>query len=243
MTTYKFKIIFILLFSSLLFVQCIDEDINDNIIEQDGTCDDGIKNGDEEGVDCGGSVCNPCEDEEGIDFSGTFIQEDILGRPAVNTFFSGSNSLKNDYNITTTSMRSTGLNDFQPVFEMVLENYYNVYAVALEIAPEDLNYETNILDWDAETYTTILAYYDALQVAPNGSTTYYDSNSGLVFTGRSLSDDVIDISLTLMFGGDDGLRFDGNNDTPQLVTDGVDAGDRDFSLPFPYLENPFIVED
>ena len=243
MTSYKLKIFSVLIFASLLFVQCgIDEDVNDNAIEQDGTCDDGIQNGDEEGIDCGGSVCPPC-DEEGINFNGTFVQEDIVGRPSINTFFSGTNTLKNDYNVTTTSNRDNELNDFQPVFEIILENYYDVYAVALGIEPEDLNYEANILDWDAETYTRIMAYYDALQVAPEGPTTYYDSNSGLIFTGRSLSDDVVDFSLTLMFGGEDGTRFDGNDDTPQLTNDGVDAGDRNFSLPFPYLEAPLIVED
>ncbi|MEM6697016.1 MAG: M43 family zinc metalloprotease, partial [Bacteroidota bacterium] len=47
------------------------------------TCDDGIQNGDEEGVDCGGSVCPPCMmeptcddgiqngDEEGVDCGGS----------------------------------------------------------------------------------------------------------------------------------------------------------------------------
>ncbi len=43
-----------------------------------------------------------------------------------------------------------------------------------------------------------------------------------------------------MFGGMNGTRFDGNNGTPQLTSDGVDAGDRDFTLGFPYLENPNI---
>lgn len=243
MTSYKLKILFVLLFTSLLFVQCeIDENINDNAINQDGTCDDGIQNGNEEGIDCGGDVCPPC-DEEGISFSGNFVQEDVMGRPSINTFFSGTNSLKNDYNITATSNRDGELNDFQPVFEIILENYYDVYAVALGIEPDELNYETNILEWNAETYTSIMAYYDALQVAPEGPTTYYNLDSGLVFTGRNLSDDVVDFSLTLMFGGEDGNRFDGNNDTPQLTTDGVDAGDRDFSLPFPYLETPLTVED
>jgi len=237
MTTFKLKIYFVLLFTSLLFVQCIDEDVNDNALDQVGTCDDGILNGDEEGIDCGGSVCPSCDDEE-VNFNGIFVQEDVMGRPAVNTFFSGTNTLKNEYNSTVTSNRDSESSDFQPVFDTILENYHNIYALALDIPIEDLNYETNVLDWDAETFTTIMAYYDALQVAPEGPTTYYNSDSGLIFTGRALSDDVVDISLTLMFGGENGTRFDGNNDTPQLTTDGVDAGNRDFSLPFPYLEVP-----
>ena len=49
-------------------------------------------------------------------------------------------------------------------------------------------------------------------------------------------------TLTLMFGGADGTRFDGNNGTPQLTTDAVGPGDRDFTLPFPYLEVPLTQE-
>ncbi len=242
MTTYKLKIVSILIFASLLFVQCgIDEDFNDNVIEQDGTCEDGIQNGDEEGIDCGGNVCPPCEEDD-VNFDGVFVQEDVVGRPTINTFFSGTNTLKNEYNIIATSNRNNESNNFQPVFEAVLENYYDVYALALDIEPETFNYEANILEWNLETYTSIVAYYDALQVAPEGPTTYYDSSSGLVFTGRSLSDDVVDVSLMLMFGGADGTRLDGNNGTPQLTTDGVDAGNRDFTLPFPYLEVPLLEE-
>ncbi len=237
MTTYKLNIFFILVCISLLFVQCIGDNINDNAINQVGTCDDGILNGDEEGIDCGGTICPPCG-EEGVNFSGNYVQEDVMGRPVVNTMFSGSNLMKNDYNISEVSNRSS----FQSTFEFMLEEYHNIYAIALDIEEEDLNYEINILDWNAATFTSVLANFDALQVAPNGPTTYYNSNSGLVFTGRALPDDVIDISLTLMFGGENGTRFDGNNNTPQLTTDGVDAGDRDFSLPFPYFEPPLIEE-
>jgi hypothetical protein len=241
MNTYKLKIFFILVFTSLLFVQCQDDDDNGNAIDQEN-CNDGIQNGDEEGIDCGGSSCPPCDDDDGIDFGGTYVQEDVMGRPVVNTIFSGTDTFKNEYNITATSNRNNEVNDFQPVFETILENYHDIYALSLDIPVEDLNYETNILNWNANTFTRIMAYYDALQVAPEGLTTYYNSNSGLVFTGRSLSDDVVDVSLMLMFGGEDGTRLDGNNDTPQLTFDGVDSGDRDFSLPFPYLEAPLTEE-
>ncbi len=236
MISYKIKIILVSLISSLLFVQCIDDDNNNNVIEQE-TCDDGIQNGDEERVDCGGSVCPPCSDGS-VNFDGTFVQHDVMGRPAVNTVFSGTNSVKNDFNVSLVSNRES----FQPIFEFILEDYHDIYAVALDIPIEELNYETNILNWNAETFTRIMAQFDALQVAPNGPTTYFDSTSGLVFTGRSLSDDVIDISFTLLFGGKSGTRFDGNNGTPQLTYDGVDSGNRDFSLTFPYLEAPILEE-
>lgn len=237
MNSKNIKITLLAISLALLFVQCKDDDDNGNVIDA-VTCSDGLQNGDEEGVDCGGTACEPCLD--GLDFSGTFVQQDIAGRPGINTLFSGTDLVKNYFNTVTVSNRTetdiivnTSFN-FQQVFEKTLEGYHDVYAVALELPIEDLNYETNILGLNIQDYTTFLAQFDALQVAPNGTTTYLNGNT--IFTGRNLSDDVMDITLTLMFGGKTGTRFDGNNDTPQLVTDGVGPGNRDFSLPFPYLE-------
>ncbi|PKA83869.1 uncharacterized protein DUF4331 [Ulvibacter sp. MAR_2010_11] len=229
MKTYKFRILFVAICTSLLFVQCSDDDDNGNVILQE-TCDDGIQNQDEEGVDCGGTACVPCV--TALDFSGNYSQEDIMGRPGINTVFGGSNAIKNNFNGSIVSGRSS----FQAGFQERLEFYHDVYAASLGIDPADLDYETNILGLDAATFTTVLAQFDAIQVAPNAPTTYYDGTNAL--TGRNLSDDVIDISLTLMFGGMSGTRFDGNNGTPQLTSDGVDSGDRDFTLGFPYLETP-----
>lgn len=212
---------------SLLFVQCADDDDNGNVIEQ-VTCDDGIRNGDEEGVDCGGSACAECVGD--LDFSGAFTQKDIMGRPGITTVFGGTDAIKNDFNVSLVSDRSA----FQADFEARLELYHDVYATALGIPTDDLDYETNILGLDAPTFTTVLAQFDALQVAPDAITTYYDGVN--ILTGRTLNDDVIDISLTLMFGGTTGTRFDGTNGTPQLTSDGVDGGDRDFTLGFPYME-------
>jgi hypothetical protein len=228
MKTYKLKVLFITICAAVLFVQCADDDDNGNIIN-DVTCDDGIQNGDETGVDCGGS-CEPCTGA--IDFSGTYMQEDSMGRPAINTVFSGTDAVKNDYNVRIPTARAS----FQPVFQATLEAYHDVYAVSLGLDPADVNYETNILGLDATNFTTVLAQFDALQVAPNGQTVYYDGSTGVVLTGRGLEDDVIDISLTLMFGGADGMRFNGDA-TPQLTTDGVNLGDRAYGG-FPYLETP-----
>ncbi len=226
MKLYKINVVIIAFCTSLLFVQCADDDDNGNVIEQ-VTCNDGIQNGDEEGIDCGGTACEPCIGT--IDFSGTYVQQDIMGRPAVSTAFGGDNSVKNNFNVSLVSDRSS----FQPIFEATLEAYHDAYGASLGI---DLDFETNILGLDAPTFTTVLAQFDALQVAPNApATTYFDGTN--ILTGRNLGDDVIDISLTLMFGGTTGTRFDGNNGTPQLTSDGVGVGDRDLSLPFPYMEN------
>jgi len=164
-------------------------------------------------------------------FTGTYAQEDIMGRPGINTVFSGSDMVKNNFNTSVVSERSS----FQPTFEGTLEAYHDVYGDALGV---DLDYEANILVLDAPTFTTVLAQFDALQVAPEGETIYFNPNTGLALTGRKLSDDVIDVSLTLMFGGNDGARFDGNGGTPQLTSDGVGSGSRTYNQGFPYLNVP-----
>ncbi|MBC6998330.1 DUF4856 domain-containing protein [Cytophaga sp. FL35] len=51
----------ILAFSTLLLTSCSSDDEGNNIDPIAATCDDGIMNGDETGVDCGGANCTPCE--------------------------------------------------------------------------------------------------------------------------------------------------------------------------------------
>lgn len=189
---------------------------------------------------CASLLFVQCSDDDSIvvipqeiDFSGTFSQEDSMGRPGINTVFSGSGDVKNNFNKSIPTNRA----NFQPIFQATLELYHDVYAVSLGIDPANLDYETNILGLDAATFTTVLAQFDALQVAPEGETIYFNPTTGLALTGRKLTDDVIDVSLTLMFGGTAGNRFDGNNGTPQLTSDGVGIGDRTFGS-FPYLNTP-----
>ena len=234
MKVYKIKLVFVAICAALLFVQCADDDDNGNILNE-ATCSDGIQNGEETGVDCGGS-CEPCTGANALDFSGIYRQEDSMGRPGINTVFSGTDAVKNDYNKRIPTERAS----FQPIFQERLEFLHDVYATALGLDPAVVDYETNILGLDAPTFTTVLAQFDALQVAPNGQTVYYDANTGVALTGRGLEDDVIDISLTLMFGGTTGTRFDGQNGTPQLTFDGVDLGTRTYGA-FPYLEGPVLM--
>jgi hypothetical protein len=234
--SYKLTVFVVLLLTALIFVQCKDDDDNGNVIDVI-SCNDGIQNGDEDGIDCGGSICSPCEDNQ-LNFDGNFVQEDIAGRPGVNIIFGITDLSKNNFNVSEVDNRTI----FQEEFQEVLENYYDIYAISLDIPVDSLNYEINIERWNATTFTTIMSNYDALQVAPDGPTTYYDATNNLVSTGRYLSDDVMGFTLTLMFGGLYGTRFDGNNGTPQLTTDAVGPGDRDFTLPFPYLEGPLTQE-
>jgi len=72
---------------------------------------------------------------------------------------------------------------------------------------------------------------DVLNVSTTGTTTYYDGTN--VLTGRKLDDDVIDVSLILIFGGPSGTA------NPQLTSDHVDHNDKAFLTSFPYEASPW----
>jgi hypothetical protein len=210
MKTYRYILIFAAVCSILLFVQCEDADDNGNVIGL-VTCTDGLQNGDETGVDCGGGLCEPCA--SGLDFTGTFAQEDQMGRPGINTVF-GTVGMKDAFNVTIPS-------------EMQVAFQTNFQTNLLILNPD---YTTNALGLDAVTFTTVLSN-DVLWVAETGITTYFNGTE--ILTGRNLSDDVIDVSLLLIFGGPTGM------DNPTLVSDFVSANDAPFSTSFPYLANSF----
>ncbi len=217
------------------------------------TCSDGILNGDETGVDCGGS-CMACTDA--VDFTGTYAQADHMGRPGINTVLGydmmGEASVKDAQNVTIPSEMAA---KFQVGYEARLEQYFDVYAGLLGIDPAALNYENNILGLDATTLTTVLAA-DVLDVAPDAPTTYFDPGTDanmdgsilvpdgdeVALTGRKLQDDVIDDSLILLFGGMSGDRFSGQDDgnggmLPRLTSDGVGIT-ATITTTFPYIGAP-----
>lgn len=248
----------IVLFAIVATVACSNDDVSLDPIAV-ATCADGIMNGDESGVDCGGS-CMPCIDgmTHAPDFSGTYAQTDHMGRPGINTVLSfdmdGQPSVKDAHNVTIPS-EMAGM--FQAGFEARLEQYHDVYANLLGLDPDDVNYENNILGLDATTLTTVLAA-DVLDVAPDAPTTYFNPGSDndgdgrilvpdgdeVALTGRTPQDDVIDVSLILLFGGMEGDRFsgqdtngDGMADLPRLTSDGVSLT-ATISTDFPYLGSP-----
>jgi hypothetical protein len=210
MKKYRYILIFVAVCSTLLFVQCKDADDFGNAIGL-VSCTDGLQNGDETGVDCGGTLCDPCTAV--LDFSGTFTQEDQMGRPAINTVF-GTVGMKDAFNVTIPSEMEAA---FQSNFEINL----------LTLNPD---YTTNALGLDAVTFTTVLSN-DVLWVAETGITSYFNGTE--ILTGRALTDDVIDVSLLLIFGGPAGI------DNPTLVSDFVSENDATFSTSFPYLANAF----
>lgn len=150
--------------------------------------------------------------ENNPNLAGTYMQEDQMGRPAINTVFVSSGS-KDEFNVTTPSEQS---GSFQPMFESTL----------LALNP---GYTTNALGMDASTFTGALAT-DVLNVSLDGTTTFFDGTN--VLTGRALADDVITVELLLIFGGPD------FSENPAFSDDHVDSNDKEFLSSFPYLASP-----
>ncbi|MFD2586994.1 DUF4331 family protein [Croceitalea marina] len=176
----------------------------------------------------------------GPDFSGTFAQVDHMGRPGINTVLGADGDAKDAHNISIPANQGAA---FQMAYQERLEALHDAYAIALGLTAEDVDYEPNILsgilgfDVTAEILTSVLAS-DVLEVAPDAQTVYFDGSVPVGFTGRKLQDDVIDISLILLFGGRDGARFNGEGGLPQLVTDGVGLTADNITTTFPYIGSP-----
>lgn len=149
---------------------------------------------------------------------GTYIQEDQMARPAVNTVFVSKGS-KDAFNTTIPSEQGS---IFQAMFQSNLEALSPAYA-----NPSD----KNALGLDSQTFTSVLAT-DVLTLSLDGTTTFFDGTN--VLTGRALADDVITVELLLIFGGED------FTENPGLSDDHVDANDKPFSASFPYLASPHL---
>lgn len=145
--------------------------------------------------------------------AGTYVQEDQMARPAINTVFVSSGS-KDGFNITVPSDMGAS---YQAAFQSKL----------LALNP---GYTTNALGLDAATFTGVLAT-DVLTASLVQPTTFFDGVN--VLTGRTLSDDVIDVELILIFGGPDGTA------NPGLTSDNVNANDKEFLSSFPFLASPW----
>jgi hypothetical protein len=139
-----------------------------------------------------------------------YVQGDQMARPAINTVFVGS-SRKNEFNTTTPSAMN-GL-------------FYNDFVNKLT----SFGYTTNILGLDKNTFASVLVT-DVLNASLTQPTSFY--NGTQVLTGRALADDVIDVELTLIFGGATGAS------NPGLTSDHVNGNDKPFLSSFPYMASP-----
>ncbi|SFE50850.1 protein of unknown function [Chitinophaga sp. CF118] len=154
---------------------------------------------------------NPTDPNTGAVFA---VSGDQVGRPGIATVFVGTAD-KDNFNVTIPSVMNAA---YQTKFEAQLQAYNSG------------GFTTNALTLDAAAFTGVLAT-DVLGVKTTGKTTYYDGTN--VLTGRTLDDDVIDVSLILIFGGPTGAS------NPTLISDNVDSNDKAFSASFPYEAAPW----
>ena len=142
-----------------------------------------------------------------------FDQADQVGRPAINTVFIPASG-KDSFNTTIpTQMPSLFTNDMK--------------TSLLALNP---GYTTNLLGLTADQFIGVLST-DVLNASTKGVTSFY--NGTQVLTGRTLSDDVIDVELILLFGGPDGSA------NPGLTSDHVNGNDKPFLTSFPYEASPW----
>lgn len=142
--------------------------------------------------------------------SEVYVQGDQMARPAINTVFVGS-SRKDEFNTTAPSAMSAA-------FRTDFVNRLTAFG-----------YTTNILGLDKNTFASVLVT-DVLNASTTGITSFYNGTE--VLTGRALADDVIDVELTLIFGGATGTA------NPGLTSDHVNGNDKVFLSSFPYMANP-----
>lgn len=147
-----------------------------------------------------------------LDFTGNYVQQDQMARPAINTVFIAPGAPKDAFNAAIPSMMGAS---YQSIFQSRL--------LAL-----NAGYTTNALGQTATQLTGLLST-DVLNVKKTGATTFFDGTN--VLTGRALADDVIDVELLLIFGGPTGTSNAG------LTSDHVNANDKAFTASFPYLAN------
>lgn len=152
------------------------------------------------------------KDKDNNDMPVYYQQQDQMARPAINTVFVSASD-KDVFNTTTPSAMN-GL--FAAKFKSKL--------LAL-----NAGYTTNLLGLNADQFTGALVT-DVLNVSTTAPTTFYDGTN--VLTGRALADDVIDVELTLIFGGPTGTS------NPGLTSDHVNGNDKPFLTSFPYLASP-----
>ncbi len=122
-----------------------------------------------------------CKKHAPVPLSPFFDQADQMGRPAINTVFISAAD-KDKFNETA------------PI-NMAAAFSAEMKSNLLALNP---GYTTNLLGLTADQFIGVLST-DVLGASTTGKTTFFDGTN--VLTGRALGDDVIDVELTLLFGG------------------------------------------
>jgi len=162
------------------------------------------------------------------DFSGNYSQVDFIGRPETTLNYILDPKTRDKFNQITAKEQSK----FAPVVKQRLIDMHKIF---------DASFEANYLGLNLNQFSDLMSK-NVLQVSFDEKTSYKK------FTGRTLKDDVIDIMLSQMFGGEKGDRFNGQDtdgdgvaDLPILVSDNLDARYVNIGGKFPYLGTPYVI--
>ena len=142
-----------------------------------------------------------------------YDQADQVGRPAVNTVF----------------IPASGKDSFNTTIPALMPGFF-ANDMKTSLLTLNAGYTTNLLGLTADQFIGVLST-DVLNVATTGVTSFYNGTE--VLTGRTLGDDVIDVELTLIFGGPSG------GDNAGLTSDHVNSNDKAFLASFPYEASPW----
>ena len=155
-----------------------------------------------------------------------YKQVDRLARPAVNEVFAtvaGNQHEINDLAIPTEDATNLGPEIVDFMTNTAGRSPAIANFVKSVLVPDVLKFDLN--SNDAASY---------LGFETGGAT-------GGKFGGRKLDDDVIDISLGVIFGGTVpalGLAAEDGKEIPTLTSDHVDASGKHFTSTFPYIGRP-----
>lgn len=155
-----------------------------------------------------------------------FRQKDRLARPVVNEVFAtvaNDRHKINDENAPTDDSGSL-MNDIDSFLTMPAGRSDATKSVIKSVLVPDVM-KFNLGSMEQAAY---------LGVETNGAT-------GGRFGGRKLTDDVVDVSLGIVFGNTIsalGLAPDDGKEIPSLTSDHVDASGKHFTNTFPYLGRP-----
>lgn len=152
----------------------------------------------------------------------TYTQVDRLARPAVNEVFATVANNRHAINDTDspTNDQNQLANDIQSFMVGTAGRSQAITDVVKAVLVPDVM---------------------VADLSKSGSAAYLGSETAGGFGGRALTDDVVDISLGVIFGNTVpalGLAADDGKEIPTLTSDNVDASGKHFQSTFPYLGAP-----
>ncbi len=156
-----------------------------------------------------------------------YIQQDRLSNPVVNEVFA---TFANDrHRINNTIGPNQDKNELANDIQSFMTDVAGRSQATTDVVKAVFNQDVMVADLSDRSANA--AY---LGVQTGGAT-------GSTFGGRALTDDVVDISLGVVFGttvSDLGLAPADGNQIPTLTSDNVGPGGKQFTSTFPYLGAP-----